>query len=177
MPMSFLYFPFTVGFIGIRFFSQLTWVLPKPHGATHISFRILIWQEVNNQIRRICWKFRTICIFKFCYVSCKLNGCTMHSQANPKVRHLIFPRKPYCVDLSFNPSISKSSRHQNSVALRQLLQSIFIFEFFCIPPVKFNTNIISYSTMNQSFGEAFIRFFKIDIFSDNSNFNFSCGFL
>ena len=53
VPMPFIYLSSSISFISVGFFSQLTGIFAKPHGATLIPFHTLIGQQVNDEVWRI----------------------------------------------------------------------------------------------------------------------------
>ena len=94
-------------------------------------------------------KFRTGCARQSCGVSCALNTCHLHAQADAKKGHLTFTGEFNRRNLAFGAAFPKSARDQDRVhRLKRCGDVIFgLFEQFGVNPFDVDLHAIGQTAM------------------------------
>ena len=102
----------------------------------------------------------------------------MHAKADAEKRHLIFSRVLNRTDLAFDTTFAESAWHQNAIITCEVAQVGSVLKFSSIQPMNVHSDIITDTSMNESFSQTLIGILQINIFPDHGDINFTrLGFI
>src|SRR3972149_9620090 len=157
-----------VGLISQRVRHQDAWIGSKPHRGPLVHL-FLTRHNMDDRIRGLFIKLRTIGVNQTSDIPCKFDNCTLHSQAYTKKRNPVLPCKSYGLDLSFDPPAAESARDKDALDTGERQPRIFILNLFCIRPLDIHGDMICDPSMRQCLTKAFVGILEIYIFPNNGN--------
>src|SRR5262245_46899857 len=93
---------------------QLTRLGTQPHRTPLLRQLPLLVEHSDDWIRAIGIEFTRVSLLQLQNVARKFDRCHLHSEAEPEVRYAILPGVARGLDLTFDATFPKTTRHQDT---------------------------------------------------------------
>ena len=93
----------------------------------------------------------------------------LHAETNAEKRDAILARVADGGNLAFAAAVAEAAGNENAVSLLEQRLRIFLLDFLRFDAIEVDLNLVGDSAMNQSFHQAFVRFFEAHVFADDGD--------
>ena len=176
--MTFINQFFAINRANLCTIGQLTRIQTQPHRTTEVGNILLVFHDVDDILCAFRQKFGRVCIWQTSTVPCIFDNCHLHTQTDTKHRNLIFSCIFNCGNHTFNATVTKTARNDDTIAVLQGFCNSCTGNLFGVNPEDFHLDIIRNTAVPQSFCNGQICIRQGNILADQTNRNlFGCLFL
>ena len=160
-------FPIRPVHLGTR--TNMAGIGSQPQGTALGNMLVLIRQEVNDLVGRRRIKLTGVGIREPCHIPCKGNDCYLHTQTDPKIRHIMLPAVVCGDDLPFNTPIAKAAGYNDAGAVGKNLPYRLVGDRFGIDPLDVHVGTQRIACVAKCLRNRQIRVMQLDIFTHQTN--------
>ena len=119
-------------------------------------------------------EFRAVRLLHSGHVASVFDSGALHSQANPKERHLVLARVLDSVNHSLNAALPEAAGNQDSIiAVQARRGGCCRIDFFGFNPFENGLVIVRQPAMQQGLAQTLVGVLELHIFADNGNARFA----
>ena len=148
---------------------QITGVFPQPKGTAFVDRIILSRHKVDNRIEGELIELPGVGAGKGCHVTSIFDHGNLQTEADTKIRNVMFSCIAAGCDHTLDPAASKATGHDDSIDTGQNGGGVFICDGFGIDPADRNMGVECIACVAQSFCYRKVSIMQLNIFSYQSD--------